>query len=76
MNLSEITARNVFKEAFAANIISDEKAFIDMILSRNLLSHTYDFDRIKEILYKIKTEFLKPLDQLHELFIEKVIIDD
>ncbi len=76
LNLSEITARNVFKEAFAANIISEEKVFIDMMLSRNLLSHTYDFDKIYIILHKIQNEFLISLNQLHEFFINKVINND
>ena len=41
VTLSEITARNVIKEAFAAYIITDGQVFIDMMLSRNLLPHRY-----------------------------------
>ena len=41
--IAPITPRNVIKEAFAARIIEDGQAWIDMMLHRNVLSHTYDF---------------------------------
>ena len=53
LNNIDITARNVFKEAYSACIIKDQGIFIDMMLSRNLLSHTYDFDKFKEVIIKI-----------------------
>jgi len=45
--------RNCFKEAFAQKIIECEDIWIDMIEQRNLSSHIYDEDEIKEILGKI-----------------------
>lgn len=45
--------RGCFKEAYSQNLIQDEKIWIDMIEQRNLSSHIYDEDEIKEILNKI-----------------------
>jgi len=45
--------RNCFREAFAQGLIDREDIWIDMIEQRNLASHIYDEDEIKEILGKI-----------------------
>lgn len=37
-----VSPRQVFKEAYALSIIEQEDVFMDMIKSRNLLSHTYN----------------------------------
>jgi len=46
--------RGCFKEAFSQKIITDETIWIDMIEQRNISSHVYDEDEIKEILGKIE----------------------
>ncbi|MBC7765030.1 MAG: nucleotidyltransferase substrate binding protein [Hyphomonadaceae bacterium] len=71
--LPEVTARAVFKEAFSAGIIKDGQVFIDMMLSRNLLSHCYDFAKFKEIIQLTKVQYLPALSNLHEFFIERVM---
>lgn len=43
-----------------------------MMLSRNLLSHTYDIKKFEAILEKIENEYLKELETLHEYLSEKV----
>src|SRR5271166_1440118 len=40
--IAPVTPRQVVKEAFAAKVLPDGQVWIDMIDSRNLLSHTYD----------------------------------
>lgn len=45
--------RQCFKEAFTQKIIDCEDVWLDMIEQRNLSSHIYDEDEIKEILGKI-----------------------
>ena len=72
LNNIDITARNVFKEAYSAGIIKEQGIFIDMMLSRNLLSHTYDFARFKEIIIKIENDYLNVLEDLHNFFVEKL----
>ena len=72
LNNIDITARNVFKEAYSAGIIKEQGIFIDMMLSRNLLSHTYDFARFKEIIIKIENDYLNVLEDLHNFFVNKL----
>jgi nucleotidyltransferase substrate binding protein (TIGR01987 family) len=40
MVVNPVTPRNVIKEAFAAKLLEDAQVWIDMMLHRNLLSHT------------------------------------
>jgi nucleotidyltransferase substrate binding protein (TIGR01987 family) len=42
IQINLVTPKAVIKEAFAAKIIDDGQIWIDMMLDRNLLSHTYD----------------------------------
>ncbi|ASJ20261.1 nucleotidyltransferase substrate binding protein [Brachyspira hampsonii] len=72
LNNIDITARNVFKEAYSAGIIKEQGIFIDMMLSRNLLSHTYDFARFKEIIIKIENDYLNVLEDLNNFFVNKL----
>lgn len=72
-NITEITARNVFKEAYSSEIIKDSEIFIDMMLSRNLLSHTYDFNKFKDILIKVKKDYLPALSDLYFFFMDRIL---
>lgn len=45
--------RSCFKEALVQGLIADEDAWLDMIEKRNLSSHIYDEDQIKEILERL-----------------------
>jgi nucleotidyltransferase substrate binding protein (TIGR01987 family) len=65
------TPRNAIKEAFAAKLLPDAQAWIDMMLSRNLLSHTYDFAVFEEVLGEIGKRYLPAMDELHGFFLEK-----
>lgn len=71
--LPEITARAVIKEAFAANIIGDGQVWIDMMLHRNILSHTYDFSVFQEILKSIAERYLDAIEKLHDWLLERII---
>ncbi len=75
-NISEVTARNVFKEAFSAGIIKNQDVFVEMMLSRNLLAHVYDFEKFNEVLVKIKSSYLQALSELYEFFLERAVSDD
>ncbi|MCX6580319.1 MAG: HI0074 family nucleotidyltransferase substrate-binding subunit [Candidatus Aminicenantes bacterium] len=48
-----INPRSCFKEAFAQGLIESETVWLEMIETRNLSSHTYSEDEIKEILDKL-----------------------
>ena len=67
--------RGCFKEAFSQKLISDETIWVDMIEQRNLSSHIYDEDEIKEIFGKIvnyKSAFEKLLLSLEEKLKKKI----
>ena len=68
------TPRNVIKEAFAASLIDDGQVWIDMMLHRNLLSHTYNSKTFDEVLKVVSERYFAAFDQLHELFIGKALM--
>ncbi len=72
VNLVEFTPRNVFKEAFVAKIINDGQVFIDMMLSRNFLSHCYEREKALDILDDIRHKYLHALNNLYESFSIKI----
>ncbi|MEI8390644.1 MAG: nucleotidyltransferase substrate binding protein [bacterium] len=57
--------RDTIKEAFAAKIIDNGQAWIDMLEDRNLTSHTYDETKTNEILEKINNFYFKELKQVY-----------
>jgi nucleotidyltransferase substrate binding protein (TIGR01987 family) len=70
--INPVTPRNIFKEAFASGIIDDGQVWIDMMLQRNLLSHTYDFNEFNNAVSALNEKFLYALSKLHEWFFEKL----
>ena len=56
--INPVTPRNVIKEAFSAQIIADGQVWVDMMLHRNLLAHTYDFSKFKEVLDAVVERYL------------------
>ncbi|MGL4209391.1 MAG: nucleotidyltransferase substrate binding protein [Candidatus Adiutrix sp.] len=73
LDLNEVTARAVFKAAFRANIIEDEQVFINMMLSRNLVSHCYDFNKFDEIIDLITSSYFQALSDLHDFFNQRIL---
>ncbi len=55
-----VSPRLVFKEAFAIELIENEDTFIEMIESRNTLSHMYNEDQAQSIYVKCG-EYLKEM---------------
>jgi nucleotidyltransferase substrate binding protein (TIGR01987 family) len=47
-----VSPRLVFKEAYALSVIEQEDIFLEMMQSRNLLSHTYNEEQAAEIYRK------------------------
>jgi nucleotidyltransferase substrate binding protein (TIGR01987 family) len=65
--LNSITPRQVIKDAFAAKILIDGQAWIDMIDHRNLLSYTYDPVNFEEAVGAIHGRYLPALQQVQRL---------
>ena len=51
--------RDAFKQAFQNGLIKNHDVWVDMIESRNLLVHTYNFDQSRDIFNKIKDFYLE-----------------
>ena len=58
--------REVIKESFAHNLISDGETWIKMMLARNSLSHLYDEEASRQIYVAIKNEYIHELEKLVE----------
>lgn len=71
--LSTVTPRNVIREAFRAKLIEDGDGWIDMLTDRNLMSHTYDFDRFEAVIGRISERYLPIMSELYERFNRDVL---
>ena len=58
-----VSPRQVFKEAFALSIIDEELTFVEMIESRNTLSHTYNEEQAAKIYLKC-ADYLKVMNSV------------
>jgi nucleotidyltransferase substrate binding protein (TIGR01987 family) len=65
--LTAVTPRQVIKDAFAARILADGQAWIDMVDHRNLLSHTYDPANFEEAADAIHGRYLTAFGQVRDL---------
>ncbi len=69
--ITAYSPKEVLKEAFAANLIKNEKEWLNMLKDRNLTSHTYDQDLADEIYEHIKnycTTLRSNFDQLSKIY--------
>ncbi len=69
--VNPVTPRIVIKEAFAAKLLDDAQVWIDMMLHRNLLSHTYDSSVFEEVLQAVGERYFASFVRLHEFFLAK-----
>ena len=69
--VNPVTPRNVIKEAFAAKLLEDAQVWIDMMLHRNLLSHTYDIKVFEAVLQTVAERYFPAFDRLHEFFLTR-----
>ena len=67
--INPVTPRQVLKDAFAAKVLGDGQAWIDMLDHRNLLSHTYDFSIFEKAVGAIAARYLPAMESLHEYLI-------
>ena len=63
--LTEVTPRNVIRQAYAAKLIPDAEVWTDMLVDRNLMSHTYDFARFEAVIRNIRSRYLAVLDDMY-----------
>ena len=70
--ISPLTPKNVIKQAFVSRIIENGQVWIDMLLSRNLMSHTYDSIKFEVIAKDVEIKYLVELKNL-ENFFQKIL---
>lgn len=65
-----LASRDSTRAAFAAELISDGEAWMDMILSRNLSSHTYNLDIAMNLVSKIAATYASLLGAFEQKMLE------
>lgn len=56
--------REIIKEAFTAGLIENGEIWMDMMISRNELSHLYDEETSREIFDDIKEKYILEINKL------------
>jgi nucleotidyltransferase substrate binding protein (TIGR01987 family) len=64
--------REVIKQAFANDIITDGQLWIDMLADRNLMTHTYDEARALKAVDHICQRYMVGLEQLHQYLLARL----
>lgn len=73
VNIASVTPRQVIREAFQARLIEDCETWIDMLTDRNLMSHTYDFERLEAVVRNIHSRYLAILEALYQRLILEIL---
>jgi nucleotidyltransferase substrate binding protein (TIGR01987 family) len=71
--IAPVTPRQVIKDAFAAKLVSDGQAWIDMLDHRNLLAHTYDASVFQAAVDAVAMRYLPTLSAMHACFLQKAV---
>lgn len=69
--IEEATPRKIIKQAFEAQLIKNGEQWINMLVQRNLLSHTYNQKMFNEAIEKIRLEYINLLEEFYLDFKEK-----
>lgn len=75
LGIDSRSPRQVFKDAFAQGLLSEEEIWLEMIEMRNLSSHIYDEHEIASLLGKLD-KFLAAFDALHIKLHDVVAVDN
>jgi len=62
--LNVFTPRETIKTAFQIQLITDGHTWIDALEKRNLMSHTYDEEKAKEVEYLIRNKYYQITKEL------------
>ncbi len=69
--VSPVSPRDVIKEAFAAEVLPDGQVWIDMMMHRNLISHTYDVQAFESLLVTVEERYVGAMGELYGFFNSK-----
>ena len=65
-----VFSKQVFKAAYAAQIIHDEQVWLDMLSSRNVTSHVYDDEQAAQVVSAIRDRYIGTLTALATFYRE------
>ena len=65
-----VFSKQVFKAAYAAQLIDDEQVWLDMLTSRNITSHVYDDQQAAQVVADIRGRYIAPLAALAASYAE------
>ena len=71
--LPTVTPRAVIRQAFQSKLIDDCETWLDMLVDRNLMSHTYDFEKFEAVILRIHTRYLAILDALYHRLLPEAL---
>jgi nucleotidyltransferase substrate binding protein (TIGR01987 family) len=71
--ISPVLPRQVIKDAFAAKVLADGQAWVDILDHRNLLSRTYDRAVFEKAVDAIAARYLPAMESLHVYLIEQTL---
>ncbi len=63
-----VFSKQVFRAAYAAGLIGDEQAWLDMLDARNITSHVYDDAQADSVASSIRDSFMTPLITLADFY--------
>lgn len=62
----DASPRKVIKSAFQSGLLTDGQIWIDMMLHRNRLSHTYDVETFESLLHQVLEDYLPALTAIQQ----------
>lgn len=67
--------RDAIKQSFAIELITNGDSWINALMDRNLITHTYDEEIANEVYQAIKNNYFLLLDDLYIAFKEQICLD-
>ena len=64
--LVSVTPKDVIRTAYQAKLIDDVQVWINMITDRNLMAHTYDFEKFDKVVQALREKYLLHFSNLYE----------
>jgi len=79
VDIEIVSPKNVIKAAASCGMLeasgADGEILLDMLDTRNMLSHTYDEEQFRSALMKLKQTYLPQIDIVFDYLTGKVLID-
>ena len=67
--------RKILSLAYGAGILSNEEIWLEILQTRNILTHTYDAEKSTETISKIRTDYLAEFKNLKEILLTDWLIE-